>query len=387
MSTISNKTSRLHALDALRAVMMLLGLVIHTVSTYTVDDYGNAALLKDVANAHWIYDIINNWIHLFRMPIFFIIAGFFGALLYYERSPESMLKNRFKRIVVPFIVFLLVLWPFVAASVFAALIAFDIPFPDTGGDGSAEIGLRALLPMNTFHLWFLYYLSIMSFVAFGIAKLFDFFPNVTRVFSKFWRPVINNIILRMSIPILVLLGVLWLLQETWGQASVDLIPALNSVAFYSLFYLFGWLLFHHKDLLPKLQQGALTLTVIGTLLYFIYYYLSHQSNFVLNIEYSALLNALASWALSMGITGLFLKHRQTYSSRWRYISDASYWVYLIHLPIVILLPALLTSVPLPTFIKVLFTIGVASVICFWTYKRWVRGTAIGEFLNGQRYID
>jgi glucan biosynthesis protein C len=33
------------------------------------------------------------------MPIFFVVAGFFGALLFYERKPLKMAKNRLSRIV------------------------------------------------------------------------------------------------------------------------------------------------------------------------------------------------------------------------------------------------------------------------------------------------
>lgn len=297
-----------------------------------------------------------------------------------------MLKNRFKRILLPFVVFLLILWPFVAASVFAAFTAFEIPLPDTGGDGG-EIGLRALLPMNTFHLWFLYYLCIISFAGFALAKLFDLIPGFTKAFSGLWRHVINNIVLRMILPMVVLLGGLWLLQSEWVQTSVDLLPDLSSVAFYTLFYIFGWLLYHHKDLLHKFQQGAITFTVLGTVLCLVRYYLHHSADYDLTLAYSAVLNVSACWCLSMGITGLFLKHLDAHSQRWRYISDASYWVYLIHLPMVILLPALMVSLPVPAFIKVVVTIGFASFVCFWTYKKFVRNTAIGEFLNGRRYAD
>jgi glucan biosynthesis protein C len=42
MNTIPHKTERLHSLDSLRAIMMLLGLVIHSSITYGLYEYGDA---------------------------------------------------------------------------------------------------------------------------------------------------------------------------------------------------------------------------------------------------------------------------------------------------------------------------------------------------------
>ncbi|NCQ58035.1 MAG: 2,3,4,5-tetrahydropyridine-2,6-carboxylate N-succinyltransferase, partial [Flavobacteriales bacterium] len=43
----SQKTERLHALDSLRAIMMMLGIVLHSSNTYVVADYGASWPLKD----------------------------------------------------------------------------------------------------------------------------------------------------------------------------------------------------------------------------------------------------------------------------------------------------------------------------------------------------
>lgn len=101
----------IHGSDAMRAVMMMLGLVIHASMTYSDVDYGNVWPLKDVTHTSHAFHILIEFIHVFRMPAFFVIAGFFGALLFYKKSPKAMLSNRLHRIVYPFIVALLILWP------------------------------------------------------------------------------------------------------------------------------------------------------------------------------------------------------------------------------------------------------------------------------------
>jgi peptidoglycan/LPS O-acetylase OafA/YrhL len=69
----------------------------------------------------------------------------------------------------------------------------------------------------------------------------------------------------------------------------------------------------------------------------------------------------------------------------RYISDASYWVYLLHLPLTGFTPGLIADWPLPATLKMLVVVLITSVICLVTYHYLVRGTFIGKFLNGRKY--
>ncbi|MFK7970523.1 MAG: acyltransferase family protein, partial [Bacteroidia bacterium] len=111
MDIPSPKQERLHSLDSLRAIMMLLGLVLHSAITYGTVNYGIGWPLKDFESTHISNDLIVHIIHSFRMQIFFVVAGFFGSMLFYQRRPKAMIKNRLQRIVFPFVVFLLIMTP------------------------------------------------------------------------------------------------------------------------------------------------------------------------------------------------------------------------------------------------------------------------------------
>jgi glucan biosynthesis protein C len=67
--------------------------------------------------------------------------------------------------------------------------------------------------------------------------------------------------------------------------------------------------------------------------------------------------------------------------------SSAYWVYIIHLPIVALIPGLLAWVPLPSGIKFVITFSVTSIFCFASYKYFVRGTFIELFLNGKMHKE
>ena len=65
--------------------------------------------------------------------------------------------------------------------------------------------------------------------------------------------------------------------------------------------------------------------------------------------------------------------------------EASYWVYIIHLPLIAFIPGLMAGSGIPVFLKFIITLTVTSVICMLSYKYVVRGTFIGMFLNGKVY--
>src|SRR4249920_861928 len=97
-------SQRLHSLDNLRAAMMWLGIVLHVAAIHMVGE--SPLTWRDKATSP-LADLLLAFIHSFRMPVFFIVAGFFAALLVQSRGAMGMLKHRFRRIAVPFMVF----WP------------------------------------------------------------------------------------------------------------------------------------------------------------------------------------------------------------------------------------------------------------------------------------
>ena len=85
------------------------------------------------------------------------------------------------------------------------------------------------------------------------------------------------------------------------------------------------------------------------------------------------------------IIGLFLKYANHHSPRMRYISDASYWVYLIHLPFCMLIPWFMLELNIPATIKALIVFCGATTVSFISYHYCVRSTFIGQFLNGRKF--
>lgn len=374
-----NKTERIHSLDSLRAIMMMLGLVIHSTEIYLVG--GNDPWPKDINSTSYFLGYIENVIHMFRMPIFFVMAGFFASLLYYERGAVKMMKNRASRIVIPFLVFLFILAPIVLFSLYysTALIAGS---EDAFSFAISKFSsLEDLIPASTFHLWFLYYLIFITILSFFLAKIFQRLTKVSLFIKKVFHGIIKRPIGRIlwfALFIFILLVLNWDLS---GPTPLSFEINVEALLFYSFFYLLGWMLYKTKDVLESFLKYDWLLVVLAFIIF--------STEFLFYDEIDDIVKGVMSaFVISMfifGITGLFIRYFSNHSAKMRYVSDASYWVYLIHIPFTIIIPGLIAGWELPGEIKFLITLSISTIICFITYHYLVRSTFVGKFLNGRKY--
>ena len=91
-------------LDNLRAFLMVLGLVLHTCAAFSPSKYWLVSYVKPI---EWV-DTLNDFIHLFRMPLFFMISGFFAFLMMEKQSTKTFCSTKLLRIGIPFLTVLLV---------------------------------------------------------------------------------------------------------------------------------------------------------------------------------------------------------------------------------------------------------------------------------------
>ncbi|GAA4280286.1 acyltransferase family protein [Gaetbulibacter aestuarii] len=389
MKVKEHKTERLHALDALRAIMMMLGIVLHATITYIGGKPSSGWPLRDPSAENLFLDWLLSTIHNFRMPIFMLIAGFFAALLFYDRSPKKMIINRAKRILYPFLVFIVLLWPLVTVAFSYSNAVFNYSesfnsvighmFVNTIWDSFTQ--LKSFIPKTTMHLWFLYYLILFSAASFALGSLFKNQKKLTHKISTIFDRILLHPILRVLIFPLSTFGILLIMQSSWVNTSTSFIPDFGTFLFYFSFYMIGWVLFRSKHLLPVfLQYDRLFLAIAGGL-FTVYFFYSDG----LSWQGIALLKSLTVWLFIFGFMGVFMRYLGKHSPLMRYVSDSAYWVYLLHLPLTAFIPGLIGHWPVPSFVKFLIVVFLTSVLCFATYHYFVRTTFIGKFLNGRKY--
>lgn len=94
--------------------------------------------------------------------------------------------------------------------------------------------------------------------------------------------------------------------------------------------------------------------------------------------------ALFAWFTTYGLFAIFLRTRLGDNKMTCYLAEASYWVYLIHLPFVGLTQIAIAQLPAPTLAKFLLTGLTALALSLMTYHVFVRDKWLGEFLDGHR---
>ena len=380
------KPDRLHALDNLRALMMWLGIVIHV----SVNHLTGPMVLpwRDQATSE-LADLIVGVIHVFRMPVFLMLAGYFVALMVERGGAQQMLRHRMRRIALPFAVF----WPivFVLTAVLAMLYAHRAERGYLGLSAEVIPSLPHAPKFNTLHMWFLYQLIGFALLTFVAIKLALRLPQG-------WRDRISD--------------VFWFLgQRAWGfvvlalplgligtQYSMGILvvngsfaPPLYEWLHHGLFYAFGYFLYIHREsLLAHYTKHATRYSWAGALLCFVSLGMLKEvqlhpegTGFALRLLAAWSYNA-ATWLWSFALIGMAMRHLNRESAVMKYMAESSYWVYLVHMLGTIGFGALLYGAPLPAELKMLINIAATTVMALATYHHFVRKTAIGQLLNGKR---
>jgi hypothetical protein len=94
--------------------------------------------------------------------------------------------------------------------------------------------------------------------------------------------------------------------------------------------------------------------------------------------------ALAVFASTLAVLSLALRFASGYSAIRRYLADSSYWVYIVHLPLVMVGQILVVNETWPWFVKFGVVIGGTMAISLLTYELLIRHTFMGGWLNGRR---
>ncbi len=118
-------SGRRHDLDALRAFAMLLGIALHAALSFAPFPW----VVQDTRK-HEAFLVFFHVVHGFRMPLFFIISGFFTAMLWRQRGLQALLKHRAKRIALPLLIGMVTIIPVLIVSTIVAA-----AMSESGGGG------------------------------------------------------------------------------------------------------------------------------------------------------------------------------------------------------------------------------------------------------------
>jgi peptidoglycan/LPS O-acetylase OafA/YrhL len=384
MAAASGDSARIHYLDNLRALAMLLGVYLHGALAYAepsrsvwiaTNPQGNVAIDASI----W-------WIHLFRMGLFFLLSGYFSKLVIQRKGLKPFLWNRGIRIALPFVLF----WPLLTVAMTIVFVfAFSYLKEPQGlmqmivAASQNPEAAKSSTPYTTMHLWFLYYLLMFSLVA-AVGSRWTWL-KFDWLFQRKW-------LLALS-PLALVPGVMG--GGLPMAAPESFVPTWWPFAYYGLFYWAGWQLLGRELLLDRMQPWCWPLVLVSFLLFVPHYCLLPVLDITL-IQQAAESRSLTSYLLEsllasylsalLTLSALLVGQRiLARSHAWlKFCADSSYWVYLIHLPIILFLQTLLIPIALPVSGKLVVVTLATWLFCLATYVAFVRYTPIGWMLNGKR---
>ena len=388
-------TDRLHALDAVRAYALLLGVVLHAAAAFLQDFPIPTWRDKPSATAAVIYYVI----HMFRMSAFFLIAGFFARMVVERRGVKAFVKDRAKRVAVPLFLF----GPVVLILSGLGLVLGALPHGTDFLTSLAQPPAGEQQPAvaagpNLGHLWFLYYLLIfyaLSLAVRAVVHAVDPRGSIAAVCDRVVALVMRGVWgpLLIALPIA---AYLWQL-ESWTEwlglpAPFSFVPNMTALIGYGIAFALGWLLNRQVPLLLSLQKSwviyfvaAVTLTIvcvaiIGSTPLWQGPNLEGSERVLYTVAY---VTGLWCWVFAfVGAAVRFLSEPRPVT---RYLADASYWIYLMHLGTILFFITLLRPYDWHWSIKLAIMIGGSMPILLLSYHYLVRFTWIGAILNGRRH--
>lgn len=343
---------RYYGLDLARAVFIMLGVVLHAALAYQYDGGWRVS----VDNGSPLLVVVAHFIHMFRMPAFFIISGFFFILLVDRKGEKEAIIDRAFRLGIPLV--------FVGMT-------FNYLMNTLTVDRQYSTGLQYIWRGEWLgQLWFIGNLLGYCLLTLPIAKLFvcDQSNNI-----KLSRIIILPIIIFAVLCLSVLS-----MRKMHAADNVLFIAVPELFKFFSHFLL-GMALYGYRAKVMNLlnwKASILFVLISAVLAIIVENYRPRGDSVILTLAYVC---------LSIGIIALLNTLGAKPVKGVKSMVESSYTVYLIHQPILICLFYVFTYIPLSPIAKFLIMVMLVYLICHVIHHKLVKGNNVVELLlNGVR---
>jgi peptidoglycan/LPS O-acetylase OafA/YrhL len=354
--THNNKT-RQYYIDWLRIILILTVFLFHIGMIFNTFDWHikSDQQFKSLAP-------VMSFLHLWRMPLLFLIsgAGTFYALR--KRKPLQYLKERFQRLFVPLVAGIFILVPvqvyYERIDQYESLLSF---YPDM---------FQGVYPAGNFswhHLWFIAYLFTISLM---ITPLLNFFKS--RKFRR-WKRGLDKTVIRpggMNLIIVPLFLSQLLLKPYFPEETHALVNDWAFISYNLIFFLAGFifminpLIIHY---LKKQRKFYLVETLLSTILLFFIRYGIEANQWIYELA-----RITVAWSCGITAVAYAAVYLNKDSSFRKLANEAIYPFYLLHQPLIIVFGYYIIQWDVAVWIKVLsvtFTSFIASVFIYWYFIR------------------
>ncbi|MCG6192446.1 acyltransferase family protein [Leptospira sp. FAT2] len=332
LSEHSKNRKRLFYLDNLRSFALLLGLVFHVAIVYAAEiKYP----LRNEERSEF-FDVFGEWVHVFRMPLFFFLSGYFTEAIFRAKPLKDFLRMRIFRIFIPTVVGVLL---------FAPMQSYISLLQDGERISYLDFYIQIFLNGNIrpSHLWFLYFLILFTILHLFVRKatlpltaLLKKEP-AQKGFAQEWKTI--TVFTFISFAGTCMINLYFMKDE-----SRFAIEPVNFVYNYT-FFLCGSLLISKEKLLLEPQSDRFWIWApLALLTFWGFYEISRIDPFWSYFGYTGdwrrilhiLSKCAAGWLMIRLLIGLFQKFFDFKNEQTEYMRTASLPIYLVHHPVSLL---------------------------------------------------
>lgn len=219
------------------------------------------------------------------------------------------------------------------------------------------------------HLWFLWFLCWLV-VIFGMLATLGLLPSGrARGWLMLATCLPQSLMFMSSI-------------ATFGpDTSMGIIPKPHVLAYYACFFFYGVAEYSANGIDTKMGRSWKLLLPTAIVLFVAA--IATINNRVL----ATALQPAYAWTMSLGLIGLFGCFFSKPHPKASWLADASYWMYLVHVPLVLIAQLLVRPWELPAELKFVLVLTVVIPLLLLSYRFGVRYTVIGRWLNGPRSVN
>lgn len=335
---------------------MLLGVPFHVSLIYSTQSWS----VNSVAPSEWL-TLLNDFIHAFRMQVFFVISGYFSYMLYLRYAPRDWLKVRLERVGIP----MLAAVPLLTLPQFFMIKAWTTKIGDWQNLTLYQ-KFNALSWDLISHLWFLLVLVVLTILGVWLFKRLRDSERVKTDYSDLTWTKLTLIILGCSL--------IWgAIRRSIFIFAPDLLSnglfnyAVMQTLFFLPFFYLGALSWKYPAI-KALFIKPVPWTFVGSALAFIAYVLnqtwSKGEGWLYEID-AVVSMMMGLWMVNV-VFSLGHKMLNSHSPRVTYLVNASLFIYLVHHPLTILYGILfvqdISNNTLGFFAGLLFVFGIAFVL-------------------------
>ena len=246
--------------------------------------------------------------------------------------------------------------------------------------GSGPAAFNFLLTNVVDHLWFLWMLWWMVLILAAMTSLFDRVPHGAIAWlGKPWRIAI------LVIPTAILQSFQGLFAPVVGpDTSIGLLPMPHVFIYYLFFFFIGALIYKAGTMDAAPTKSWIAELIIANAVCFPLALVLLAGRNTGGLVLGGLVQGFYTWLSIFGLIGFFRAKLGGESKVLRYLSDASYFVYIFHIIVVLVLQHVLVNIGIPVGIKLLIVALGATGILIGVYQVTVRYTFIGTLLNGKK---